>query len=224
MASGNYNITDSISIKNSIEVNKILSKHKEDLRKVIIEYLNHFELVKDDPNRTKIGDRLMQICDLILDPRFYEFIDSDTLLELVKLFNDGKKPRMINKIAGVLKKKRRNTYKLSRLVKNTKKTKKTKKSYTNTDNLMTNMSTMMSGVDYECLELLDKIKDIHYFKQYDFICLSVNKLKQLINDQIEEQIIITRTKLELEAEEIEKQKWIKIISDLRARLTELQRK
>jgi hypothetical protein len=225
MASGNYNITspDSISITKSVQVNEILSIHKQNLVNVIKENIQYIEIIKKESHKTSKDNRLLNICKVLLDIKPNVFIDYDSLVQLIELFNDDRKPKLTNKIKGPFSsKKKSNSYRLSGLVKKISKT--TKKSHTPESNLRNHMRTMMSGDDNECLTLLDEITDIDYFKGYKFKCLSVNALEKLIITQIDELIVMTEVQLELNAEESEKKRWRAIIKQLNDRLTELRKK
>ena len=227
MASGKYNITlpDSISITKSVQVNKILSNHKQNLVNVIRDNIDYIEIINQELRKTSKDNRLLTICDVVLDnTKPNVFIDYDSLVQLIELFNDARKPKTSIRIKGLVSKKARNSYRLSRIFK--KISNKTKKSHTPTPafELMNNMRTMMSGVDHECLTLLDEIKEIDYFKDYNFKCLSVNALEKLIITQIDEQIVMTEMQLESKAEEAEKQRWKAIITKLNFRLKELRKK
>jgi hypothetical protein len=225
MASGKYNITssDSISITKSLQVNEILSIHKKNLVNVIKENLLYIEIINQELHKTSKDNRLLTICNVVLDDtKPNVFIDYDSLVQLIELFNDDRKSKITNKIRGLFSSKKRNSYKLSRIV--NKISKKTKKSHTPASELMNNMRTMMSGVDNKCLTLLDEITDIDYFKGYKFKCLSVNALEKLIITQIDELIVMTEVQLESKAEEAEKKRWRDIIKQLQTRITELRKK
>jgi hypothetical protein len=224
MASGKYNITspDSTSITKSVQVNEILSNHKQNLVNVIIENLFYIEIIKKELHKTRKDNRLLTICNVVLDnTKPNVFIDYDSLVQLIELFNDARKPKLTNKIKGLFSSKKSNSYRLSGLVK--KISKKTKKLHTPVSELMNNMHTMMSGVDNKCLTLLDEITDINYFKDYKFKCLSVNALVKLIITQIEELMVMTEQDLENKASEDEKQNSRKIIKQFNARLEELRK-
>lgn len=238
MARGNYKIMspDLISITKQLQVTKILSNHKQNLINVIEDNKKYIDIIKQELNPTQNEKILLTptekekilltICDEVLgiNPAKFKpvsFIDYDSLVQLIELFNDDRTPKFTNKIMRFFSKKTRNSLKLFKLVKKT--SRKTKKSHTPVSELMNTMRTMTSGVDSECLTLLDEIKEIDSFKGYNFKCLSVDALKKLIITPIEEQIVMTEMLLANKAEEAEKKRWRAILAQLQARLEKLRK-